>query len=191
MAETGKRTYVDKIVDGNERLGRIVAGLKEAKHRIVVTIGTWDILHVGHLRYLIEAKQHGDILVVGVDSDRVVRLGKGEKRPYQLERIRCEMLSYQAVVDLVILIDDVEFGASNQGDRHPGGRWRYNLLRATNPHVFIAEESSYEAWQLEQIRLFCDELITLKRQAPETSTTELVGQLEESVPAGIVRRVDG
>lgn len=177
-----RRTYADKLVDSNERLGRIIAGLKDANHRIVVTIGTWDLLHEGHLRYLIAAKEYGDILVVGVDSDRVVQLIKGQERPYKAQAIRCEMLSYQAVVDFIVLIDDVELIEQSSGDRHPNGRWRYGLLRATNPNIFIAEESSYPDDQLREIGLFCDQLISLKRQAPETSTSQLAKILKAEKP---------
>ena len=59
-----------KIVKDYENLVLATKGLQAVGRKIVVTIGSWDMLHIGHLRYLMKAKEHGDILVVGVDSDR-------------------------------------------------------------------------------------------------------------------------
>lgn len=82
-----------------------------AQHRargdvIVTTNGAFDILHVGHIRYLNEAKAQGDILVVGLNSDASVRLNKGPDRPFVPERERAEMLCALSVVDYVVLFDE-------------------------------------------------------------------------------------
>ncbi len=74
--------------------------------RVVFTNGCFDILHVGHVRYLKEARELGDILVVGVNSDTSVRGLKGPDRPVQNENDRAELLASLACVDFVVLFND-------------------------------------------------------------------------------------
>nr|WP_307905450.1 D-glycero-beta-D-manno-heptose 1-phosphate adenylyltransferase [Haliovirga abyssi] len=85
---------------------KIIKNLKQEKKTIVFTNGCFDILHVGHLRYLEEAKSYGDILVVGVNSDSSVRRLKGEKRPYVPENERMEMLAGLESVDYVVKFEE-------------------------------------------------------------------------------------
>jgi D-beta-D-heptose 7-phosphate kinase/D-beta-D-heptose 1-phosphate adenosyltransferase len=66
---------------GREELKKILADHQKTGKKIVFTNGCYDLIHVGHVRYLKEAKSHGDILVVAVNSDSSVRKLKGEKRP--------------------------------------------------------------------------------------------------------------
>jgi rfaE bifunctional protein nucleotidyltransferase chain/domain len=84
------------------RVGRIRAG----GGRIVFTNGVFDLLHPGHLRYLQQARQLGDALVVGVNSDRSVRAIKGESRPVTPENERAEILAALTCVDVVVLFDE-------------------------------------------------------------------------------------
>lgn len=159
-----KRKLTDKIVHDYNLLTQAINGLKAVKHTIVVTVGSWDLLHIGHVRYLNKAKEHGDILVVGVDSDRAVRLSKGPLRPVVPQKERCEMLSYQSVVDFVTLLDDV----------NGKGKWQYGLIKNLRPDVFIAEESSYSPKQLRNIKKYSKKVVVLKRQAKDTSTSKLI-----------------
>jgi D-beta-D-heptose 7-phosphate kinase/D-beta-D-heptose 1-phosphate adenosyltransferase len=73
---------------------------------IVFTNGVFDLLHPGHLRYLQHARGLGDILVVGVNTDRSVRTIKGETRPVTPELERAEILAALACVDIVVLFDE-------------------------------------------------------------------------------------
>ena len=73
------------------------------KKKIVFTNGCFDWLHVGHVRYLQEARSHGDLLVVGVNSDESVRRLKGPTRPVQNEADRAEILAALACVDYSVL----------------------------------------------------------------------------------------
>ncbi len=75
--------------------------------KIVFTNGCFDLLHVGHVRYLQEAKNLGDILVVGLNSDASVKALKGDLRPIQQEQDRGEILSALECVDWVILFDEL------------------------------------------------------------------------------------
>jgi len=74
--------------------------------KIVSTNGVFDLLHVGHLRYLQAARRRGDLLVVGVNSDACTRLLKGDTRPFVPEAERAEMLAGLACVDYVTLFDE-------------------------------------------------------------------------------------
>jgi len=73
---------------------------------MVFTNGCFDILHVGHVRYLQEAKSLGDILVVALNTDASVKKLKGEGRPLQNENDRAEILSALECVDFVTLFDE-------------------------------------------------------------------------------------
>ncbi len=82
------------------------ARIRESGRKLVFTNGCFDILHIGHVRYLNRARSLGDVLVVGVNSDRSVREIKGEKRPIVPELERAEVLAALACVDLVFIFDD-------------------------------------------------------------------------------------
>lgn len=76
--------------------------------RLVFTNGCFDILHPGHVRYLAFAREQGDALVVGLNSDASVRRGKGPKRPINPEEDRAEVLLGLRSVDHVVVFDDDE-----------------------------------------------------------------------------------
>lgn len=80
--------------------------LKEKGKRIVFTAGSWDLLHVGQCRYMSEAKNEGDILVVGVSSNNAIKKVKGPNKPILDERIRAEMLTYLKPVDFVTILPE-------------------------------------------------------------------------------------
>lgn len=71
--------------------------------KIVFTNGCFDLLHVGHIRYLQEARAQGDLLVVGVNSDASVKKLKGPTRPIQNENDRAEILAALGAVDYVVI----------------------------------------------------------------------------------------
>jgi D-beta-D-heptose 7-phosphate kinase/D-beta-D-heptose 1-phosphate adenosyltransferase len=81
--------------------------LRAAGKRLVFTNGVFDLLHVGHVRYLTQARALGDALVVAINSDRTVRELKGPGRPVFNEAERAEILAALRVVDYVTIFDDV------------------------------------------------------------------------------------
>lgn len=81
--------------------------MRVARRTLVFTNGCFDILHVGHLRYLTEARSLGDALLVAINSDRAVRELKGEGRPVMCELERAEMLAALRVVDYVTVFDEI------------------------------------------------------------------------------------
>lgn len=95
----------DKIAS-RTKLRAIVRRLQRAGRRVVFTNGCFDILHVGHVRYLKEASALGDILVIGMNSDRSVRRLKGAGRPLVGERERAEVLAALEMVDYVTVFGE-------------------------------------------------------------------------------------
>jgi D-glycero-beta-D-manno-heptose 1-phosphate adenylyltransferase len=81
--------------------------LRASGRRLVFTNGVFDLLHVGHVRYLTQARTLGDALVVAINSDRTVRELKGPDRPVFDEAERAEILAALRVVDYVTIFDDV------------------------------------------------------------------------------------
>ncbi len=90
-----------------EKLQRIVEDLKKKNKKIVWTNGCFDLLHIGHTRYLKEAKKLGDVLIVGINSDSSVRQLKGPTRPLQTESERAEILSSLDFVDYSIIFPEL------------------------------------------------------------------------------------
>jgi len=85
---------------------RLRARFRELGKKIVFTNGCFDILHVGHVRYLNQARSLGDALIVGINSDRSVQEIKGESRPIVPEAERAEVVAGLASVDFVFIFDD-------------------------------------------------------------------------------------
>ena len=83
-----------------------VNSLREAGKRVVFTNGCFDILHVGHIRYLATAKDHGDILVVGLNSDESVKTIKAKGRPIVSQDQRAEVLAALWFVDYITLFNE-------------------------------------------------------------------------------------
>jgi D-beta-D-heptose 7-phosphate kinase/D-beta-D-heptose 1-phosphate adenosyltransferase len=90
----------------NEQAARLAGEYRRRGKSIVFTNGCFDLLHVGHVTYLEEAASHGDVLIVGVNSDQSVRRLKGPQRPIVGETDRAMMLASLGCVDHVVLFDE-------------------------------------------------------------------------------------
>ncbi len=88
------------------QLSQILTKLRNEKKTIVMTNGCFDILHVGHVRYLQKTKTFADVLILALNSDKSVRAIKGEGRPINNENDRAEVLSALECVDYVVLFDE-------------------------------------------------------------------------------------
>ena len=91
-----------------EEMQRERRGLAEAARRLVFTNGCFDILHTGHVSYLEFARDQGDALVVGLNSDESVHRNKGPLRPINSEQDRARVLQSLRAVDYVVVFDDDE-----------------------------------------------------------------------------------
>ncbi len=95
-----------KILSPDQLLG-VRQGLRAQGKKLVFTNGVFDLLHVGHVRYLAAARGLGDVLLVAINSDRSVRELKGDSRPLINEAERAEVLAALRPVDYVTIFDDV------------------------------------------------------------------------------------
>jgi len=109
----------------------IIKNLRKNK-KVVFTNGCFDIIHIGHARYLKEAKDCGDILVVGLNSDESVKRLKGNSRPIISENDRAEMLSHLESVDFVIIFNE---------------ETPLNLIKKVKPDVLVKGGD----WKIDQI----------------------------------------
>jgi D-beta-D-heptose 7-phosphate kinase/D-beta-D-heptose 1-phosphate adenosyltransferase len=109
----------------------IIKNLRKNK-KVVFTNGCFDIIHIGHARYLKEAKDCGDILVVGLNSDESVKRLKGNSRPIISENDRAEMLSHLESVDFVIIFNE---------------ETPLNLIKKVKPDVLVKGGD----WEIDQI----------------------------------------
>ena len=97
----------DKIVTLSQLQERLAAMRKRMPHPVIVfTNGCFDLIHRGHVDYLSRARDLGDVLVVGLNSDASVRRLKGDSRPVSNQQSRAEVLAAFAFVDFVVLFDE-------------------------------------------------------------------------------------
>jgi rfaE bifunctional protein nucleotidyltransferase chain/domain len=96
---------IERVLDA-AGLEQFVRDTRAAGRRIVFTNGVFDLLHPGHVRYLQAARSHGDLLVVGLNSDASVRRNKGAGRPLNPELERAEVLASLSCVDAVSIFDE-------------------------------------------------------------------------------------
>ena len=96
---------IGKVIE-RDKLEDLLKVLRSQKKMIVATNGCFDILHAGHVRYLKKSKAFGDVLIVGLNSDKSVRSIKGPTRPINNENDRAEVLCALESVDYVVLFDE-------------------------------------------------------------------------------------
>ena len=116
--------------------------------RIVCTIGSWDILHEGHVAYLKEAREQGDVLVVGVDSDEAYKFYKKESAFYP-EVDRQAIVAALRYVDYVTTVRDVS----------AEGEWGMDLVRTIEPDVFVCNDITYSLEQRTRLEDLCSGVV--------------------------------
>lgn len=109
-----------RVVADRAELARLLDAERAAGRTVVLANGCFDLLHVGHVRYLEGARREGDVLVVAINSDASVRRNKGAGRPLQPQDERAEILASFGCVDYVTVFDEPTADA---------------LIRALRPHV--------------------------------------------------------
>ncbi len=97
---------MNKKIKSLSELKQIADTLKRQNKRIVFTNGCFDILHVGHVKYLQEAKSLGDVLIIGLNTDWSVCANKGPLRPLVGEQDRAEVLAALSCVDYIVMFDE-------------------------------------------------------------------------------------
>jgi D-glycero-beta-D-manno-heptose 1-phosphate adenylyltransferase len=100
----------EKILS-REGLHGVLEEHRHSGHKIVFANGVFDLLHVGHVRYLQAARAEGDLLVVGINSDASTRALKGKGRPILTERARATLVAAIAAVDYVVIFGELDVNA--------------------------------------------------------------------------------
>lgn len=114
-----------KIIGSLDELGVLCDNFRSKGLRIACTSGAFDVLHDGHLRYLARVRGHGDVLIVGVDNNVLVKKFKGEDRPHNTEETRVFLVAGFMCVDRAIIIQDSS-----------------ELILAVKPDVFVMSRST-------------------------------------------------
>ncbi len=98
--------YIEKKILDRKTLSSLLAVWRFQKKKVVFTNGCFDILHLGHIDYLSKAKDLGDVLIIGLNTDLSVQRLKGESRPVVNENARAMLLASLHFVDAVVLFDE-------------------------------------------------------------------------------------
>ena len=151
-----------KVLD---ELEEILNGHRKENKKIVFTNGCFDILHVGHIEYLKFSRKQGDVLVIGLNTDRSVREQKGDKRPFVSEDERARLISALEDVDYVILFDDLT---------------PEKLIRRVKPDVLVKGEDWKEKGVVgrEFVESYGGKVI-LAPLVKDVSTTDIVSRILE------------
>lgn len=151
----------EKILSRNALLEQLAG-----QRRIVLANGCFDLLHVGHIRYLEGARREGDLLVVGVNSDASERVLKGDGRPILPAQARAELVAALAAVDYVVIFDESNVEA---------------LLTAIRPDVH-AKGTDYTAETVPERKLAAELgiRIAIVGDPKQHSTQELLARLSRS-----------
>ena len=96
----------DEHIKTWDEISYIVSELKNKNKKIIFTNGCFDILHIGHIKYLEKSKSFGDILILGLNSDKSIRRLKGKNRPINIQTDRAYILASLEVVDYVVIFDE-------------------------------------------------------------------------------------
>src|SRR6185369_14832681 len=152
--------FAQRFVPDYRRITEIVDALRVLGRRVVLTMGTFDILHEGHSMYLEAARSYGDFLIVGVDSDEKVRQRKGPSRPAVPELERLRMVTHQRGVGLVTL--------KNADDP------RWSLITAVRPDVLVATAETYTDDEIAELEAkYCGKVEVLDRMATVSTSARL------------------
>ncbi|HEX8974228.1 MAG TPA: adenylyltransferase/cytidyltransferase family protein [Patescibacteria group bacterium] len=151
----------------SDDIGRVATLLKENGHKVVLTQGVWDLIHEGHAQYLQKAKALGDVLIVGVDTDEVVKFRKGPSRPIVPEQERVKMISHLKHVDLIVMKES----KTDHG----------KLIRDIQPDVLVISEStppnvngkSFLEEICEEHTPFCKQIVNMEPQSTTSTTARI------------------
>ena len=149
-----------RYVKSYERITEVVDALRVLELKVVLTSGSFDILHEGHSMYLEAARGFGDFLIVGLDSDEKLRERKGPGRPAVPELERLRMVTHQRGVGLVTL--------KQLGDP------KWSLIKAVRPDVLVATAETYTPGQITQLEAkYCGKVEVLERMATVSTSARL------------------
>ena len=166
-------SFDQRYITDEARLREIVSALRTLGQKIVLTSGSFDILHEGHSQYLEAARGFGNFLIVGVDSDTKVSARKGPHRPAVPEMERLRMVTHQRGVGLVTL--------KNVNDP------RWYLIKLVRPDILVATAETYTSEEIAELEAtYCGRVEVLDRMSTVSTSARLrriqLGAVE-SLPA--------
>ncbi|MBI5390066.1 adenylyltransferase/cytidyltransferase family protein [Candidatus Woesearchaeota archaeon] len=148
------------IVTTLEKLKEIAQQLRKQGKKIVTCNGCFDLLHRGHVYFLQEAKKQGDVLIVGMNTDGVVRASKGDGRPVYAQEDRAAIVAALGCVDYVVIIDGKEIATP--------------LVEAIKPDVHVnGSEYGEHCVEAEAVRKNGGRLYIVQRDPKHATTTTL------------------
>ncbi len=146
---------------------------KKTGQKVGLVQGSWDLFHLGHLRYIMKARALCDFLVISMDSDEKIRKRKGPTRPVIPEKERFEFIKLLNIADAIVIKEVDE------------PKW--HLIKTIKPDVLVVIKENYSDEQIEKLQQFCGEVAVLPRQA-KTSTSDKIRQI---TLASRLKKVDG
>ena len=156
-----------KIIDRRE-IAAVAAQLKAAGQTVVFTNGCFDILHAGHVRYLAAARDLGDRLIVGLNSDQSVRRLKGPERPINQAEDRAEVMAALAAVDFIVVFDDPTAAG---------------LVAEIKPDIYV-KGGDYQTKELPEAAVAASYggRTVLIPEVPGRSSSRIIGKIKETAP---------
>ena len=187
------RTTKEMVINDYDELARVSKACKDLGLIVGLTQGSFDLMHLGHVRYLMAARSHCDVLFIGVDSDEKIRHRKGPTRPVVSQDERVEQICHTRWVNVVTLKEL----------SYP----KHALQKAVLPDVLIISTQTkkgeqvpeYSEEEIAELKKYCRNVIVLPPQAPTSTTarirtvmldltTHLSDKLGKEVP-GLVERI--
>lgn len=150
---------LQKIINSYQEIPALVRAYKDQGKKIILTQGSFDMIHIGHARYCAEAKTHGDVLFVGVDSDEKIRERKGPDRPVVPQDERMEMLTHLSSVDHVVL--------------KPMDVPKWELIKILCPDVLITTAETYTEKQIKDLEEMCGTVVVLDPMATTSTSAKI------------------
>ena len=147
-----------------EDIAKIAEELRKQGKSIVTTNGSFDIVHAGHIKYLKEAKEQGDILIIGLNSNKSIKVYKGEDRPIFDENDRAEILASFLFVDYITIFDETT---------------PMDFIKNIKPNVHVnGEEYGKDCIEAETVKENGGRLHLIKRDN-RFSTTDIINRLKK------------
>ncbi len=147
----------------------ISSKLHEQNQRIVLVGGCFDLLHIGHITFLEEAKKKGDSVIVFLESDEAIKKAKGHKRPINSQQIRAKILAALSVVDAIILLEP-----------HMTNEDYDALVFALKPAIIATTRGDVNRHHKErQAKQIGAKVVDVTPQISDKSTTKLINLLNE------------
>ncbi|MCF7888372.1 MAG: adenylyltransferase/cytidyltransferase family protein [Candidatus Omnitrophica bacterium] len=142
-------------------LKKIIQNLKKQGKKIVFTNGCFDLMHPGHIKILKKAKASGDILIVGLNSDKSVKINKGKKRPLLNQKARATLLSAIEYVDYITIFNQ---------------KTPYDLIKTLRPDILVKGQD----WSKNQVigRKIAKKVVQVKL-AKGYSTTNIINKIKK------------